>query len=280
MEFNGKVVVITGAGSGIGRALALELASRGASLALCDIEGEGLRTLAEETGRNGKELFTRVVDVSKAWQVEEFAGEVLKAFGRVDILVNCAGVGMGGFFETLTLEDLEWIINANIWGVLHCCHYFYPKMIEQNGTSYIVNVSSGASLVPLPIMSAYCATKSAVVSFSEVLREEAAARGVRVAAVCPGVVATNIIEHGRIRSKGKSSKDGDFAQKVDEFFKKRGMPPERVAKAILKGIEKNRAIIKVGREVYLGDFVYRLSRGFYRFLLRHSVRIAGLLQRG
>ncbi len=279
-DFENRVVVITGAGSGIGKALALEFLRRGARIAACDIDGEGLRTLLEESGRNGLNIFTRVVDVSRAWQVEEFAREVFGAYKRVDILVNCAGVGMGGFFELLSLDDLEWVVRTNIMGVLYCCHYFYPGMVKQEGKSHIVNVSSGAGLVPLPIMTVYCATKAAVLSFTEVLRQEASSFGIGVTAVCPGFVATNIIEKGKIRARGDLDNKGDLARRVDRFFKRHGMRPERVAEAVIKGVEKNKPIVKVGREIYLGDFIFRLSRSFYRLVMRKFVRLVALLQRG
>lgn len=158
-------MVVTGAAHGIGREIALAFARRGARVVICDIDGDGLRAVEAEVAAMGRECRREVVDVARAWQVEEFCSSVYKEFGRVDVLVNNAGVACGGRVECMSLDDWRWIIGVNLWGVIHGCHFFYPRMIEQGGGGHIVNISSAAALAPLPDIAAYCATKSGVRGF-------------------------------------------------------------------------------------------------------------------
>jgi len=197
MDFRDKVVVVTGAASGIGREIALAFAGRGARLALADISEEGLRKVRDELEDLGNQVYAQEVDVSIAVDVGDFCDNVYREMGRVDILCNNAGVALGGELQDISLEDWEWIVGVNLWGVIHGCHYFYPRMIAQGGGGQIVNVASGLGLVPAPGSIPYVTTKHGVVGLSETLRAEAALHGIGVTAVCPGFILTGIYRDAR-----------------------------------------------------------------------------------
>ncbi len=272
-EFGGKVVVVTGAASGIGRETALAFAGRGARLIVVDTDAEGLERVKSELEAMGCRASTEVVDVSDARQVESLAESVYRQAGRVDVLCNNAGVGVGGYAEDMSLDDWEWIIGTNLWGVIYGCHYFYPRMIAQGGGGHIVNTSSGAGLTPLPLTIAYNTTKFAVRGYSETLRAEAARHGIGVSVVMPGLVATNIIRNTRMVSGTSRSTPDELKQKLHRFWQARRYPPSKVASAIVRGVEKNKAIIISGPETYLGDLSYRLSPAAWHLTLRLLVRL-------
>lgn len=271
-EFSGKVVVVTGAASGIGREIALAFARRGARLVICDINGDGLRAMGEELEVIGTEFMAEVVDVSQAWQVEELCDTTYKRMGRVDVLCNNAGIGLGGVFDELTLEDLKSVIGVNLWGVIHGCHYFYPRMIDQGGGGHIVNTASGAALSPLPLLTAYTCTKCGVLGLSEDLRGEAALHGIGVTALCPGVISTNILKDTDIRTGTSRLSEEESRGKIEWLMEKRGLPPSRVAEKVVRGVERNTGIVRVGTETYLIDIMHRISRTFTSFILRSFIR--------
>ena len=214
MDFNGKIVAVTGAASGIGREIARAFAARGADLSLADINEEGLQKIKEELESRGRKVYAQVVDVSFAEQVEDFCDNTYREMGRVDILCNNAGIGIAGRLEDLTLEDWEEIININLWGVIYGCHFFHPRMIEQGGGGHIVNTASGAGLAPLNMMTAYCTTKYAVVGLSETLQAEAALHGIRVSALCPGIVITNITRTSRMVTNTDHSSGEELMERM------------------------------------------------------------------
>ncbi len=271
-EFSGKVVVVTGAASGIGREIALAFARRGARLVLCDINGDGLRVVGEELEAIGTEFMAEVVDVSQAGQVEEFCDTTYKRMGRVDVLCNNAGIGLGGMFEDITLDDWKAIMGVNLWGVIHGCHYFYPRMIEQGGGGHIVNTSSGAALSPLPVLTAYTCVKCGVLGFSEDLRGEAALHGIGVTTVCPGLTATNIMKTATVRAgEGRWTLE-ESRGKLEWLMEKTGCSPSKVAGKVVRGVERNTGVVRVGLETYLLDFGYRISRSFTSFILRFFIK--------
>lgn len=272
MDFAGKVVVVTGAASGIGREIARAFGARGARLVLSDIDEGGLSLLQEELQGRGCTVSVRTVDVSSAKQVERFCNQAYKEAGRVDILCNNAGIGMGGRLEETSLEDWRKIVGVNLWGVIHGCHHFYPRMIEQGGGGHIVNLSSAAGLVPLPIMVPYCTTKHAVLGLSEALRAEAALHGIGVSAICPGVVATNITKTAKMTSRTERASSEQLMEMIDGAYVWRDYTPDRVAAAVVGAVEKNRGVVLVCPETHALDLAHKASRGLYGLGMRRVLR--------
>lgn len=267
--FDGKVVAITGAASGLGAATARDFASRGAKLCLSDIDGEGLLRMKEELEARGTEVLTEVVDVSQPSRVEEWCENTYKAMGHVDVLINNAGVAVAGRLEDMTIEDWQWILNINLWGVIHGAHYFYPKMISQ-GSGHIVNISSAAGMTPLPLLSAYCGTKHAVLAMTRIWRAESAGTGVSFTAVCPGFMSTNISRSMRSCSATNGKSSEEFAGRVDNFMTVGKWDPAKTAAALVKAVERDKAIVRGGFETKFADTLNRLSRPFTDFVLRIS----------
>ncbi|WP_433679170.1 SDR family NAD(P)-dependent oxidoreductase [Nocardia sp. CA-119907] len=252
-NLNDHVVVITGAGSGIGRELALLCAARGADLALCDINETGLAETADVARSAGRDVVTARVDVSDAAQMTAFADATLGHFEGVDVIVNNAGVGLiGGFLDT-TVEDWEWLVSINLMGVVHGCSAFIPAMIERGHGGHVVNLASAAGLLANPQLSAYSATKFAVLGLSEALRTELAPERIGVTAICPGVINTAITQTSPIRGENIDGRRENLAA----TYKKRGYTPERVARNILRAVDRDRAVAPIAAEAHL---MYVLSR--------------------
>ena len=252
------IVVVTGAGSGIGRATALLAAQRGARIAACDVDQTRLDALATELGDRAHVL--RRVDVSDRAQVEAFAA----AIDTVDVLVNNAGVGLGGSFVDTSLDDWDWVLGVNLRGVVHGCHFFVPKMIARR-RGHIVNVSSIFGIYAAPSSSAYVASKFAVRGLSLSLRAELAPHGIGVTAICPGLIATSIMDDGRM-----AGDSGERKQRVAKVFRERGARPEKVAAAILDAARTNPAIRTVGTDARV---IASLARVAPRTLERLGARL-------
>jgi NAD(P)-dependent dehydrogenase (short-subunit alcohol dehydrogenase family) len=270
-DLSGRVVVVTGAASGIGRETALAFGRRGADLVVCDIDTQGLADVAAELSSRGCEVFAERVDVSDPSQVEALCELAFRTAGRVDVLVNNAGVGVAGMLEDMSIADWEWIVGINFWGVIFGCRSFYPRMAAQGG-GHIVNISSGAALAPLPTMTAYCSTKYAVLGFSEAFRAEAALNNVGVTAVCPGIVATNITRTTRMRSCTRRSAPEELLGRIDRFYRRRSYHPSKVAEAVVRAVEKDRGVVAVGPETKVMDWVHRASRVLWAWNIKASLR--------
>ena len=193
--------VVTGAGSGIGQSFALELGKRGGTVVCADINlaaAEKTVSLLAELGAKG---FAVACDVGQAEQVAELAEQAEKLMQHpVTLVINNAGVGLGGKFDELSLEDWQWVTHVNLWGVIHGCHYFVPKF-KKLGYGAIVNVASAAGYTAAPEMTAYNVTKSGVLALSETLSAELKKANIKVNVLCPTLVPTNIIKNGRIPSR-------------------------------------------------------------------------------
>jgi NAD(P)-dependent dehydrogenase (short-subunit alcohol dehydrogenase family) len=273
-NFEGRVVAVTGAASGIGRAIALAFAKRGARLVLADIDKAGLLSFREELADMGAEAYAQVLDVSLAGDVERFCENIYREMGRVDVLCNNAGVALAGGIEDMTLDDWDWVVGVNLQGVIHGCHYFYPRMIEQGGGGHIVNTASYGGLGPFPALTAYCCTKYGVVGLSESLRAEAAPYGIGVTALCPGAIATPIVRKSKIVSSTKSSAPEELVKKTDWILTRRNYAPERVAEAVVKAVRKNKGIARVTAETRIMDWLHRISRSGFHFLHKIAVKVA------
>ncbi|HEY2405161.1 MAG TPA: SDR family NAD(P)-dependent oxidoreductase [Polyangiaceae bacterium] len=266
-SFLDQRVLITGAASGIGRATARHFAELGARVIACDIDGAGLASLARELSQAGaSNAETHTVDVGQRAAMQAFSTNVL-AGGAPDVLVNNAGVGLAGGFLATTLEDWDWILSANLWGVVHGCHFFAPAMAAR-GRGQIVNVASAAGYYSSSAMAAYGTTKYAVVGLSEALRDELARRGVGVSVVCPGFVDTPIVRHMRMRGdRYPESARADIAR----FYRKRAYGPERVAAAIARAALENPALLPVTAEAW---GLYWLKRAVPTLLPRIARAVA------
>lgn len=264
-DLRGKLALVTGAASGIGRETALALARRGADVALCDVNAEGLARTADDARALGRTAHTREVDVARADDVRAFADQLHGEVPAVDILVNNAGVGLGGGFVDTSLDDWNWIVSINLMGVVHGCHFFVPKMIERGAGGHVVNVASAAGLVASEPLVAYATTKFAVVGLSEGLRDELTPHRIGVTAICPGIINTPITTSARLR--GKAALDGAREEMV-RIYQKRNYGPERVAEKIVKAIGRNAAVAPVSPEAwglyllkrFVPGLVSRLSR--------------------
>lgn len=266
-RIEGRVAVVTGAASGIGRATALELAERGCDLALADIDREGLDATAQQASRFQTKITTDVVDVSSSNAVEAFARRVESNHGAAHILVNNAGVVIVGPFAEQRLEDLEWMIGINYWGVVYGCHHFLPLLRRQD-EGHIVNLSSMFGLLGLPHQSGYCATKAAVRALSESLYAELRRERIGVTTVHPGCIDTSIVRSGRM---------GDEAMRrgVQALFDRRGAKPSVVARAIVRAIEKDRLFVRIRPETIATDWLKRLfPAAIHRFLAARFERDA------
>jgi NAD(P)-dependent dehydrogenase (short-subunit alcohol dehydrogenase family) len=252
-KIQGAVAVVTGAASGIGRALAVELARQGAQLALADVNSAGLEQARQALGSTAARTYT--VDVSNPTMVENFAQQVERDFGRASILVNNAGVALYGTFAEISIEDFAWLMGINFWGVIHGCKFFLPQLEREPG-SHIVNISSVFGLIGPPGQSAYCSSKFAVRGFSECLREELRAAGVRVTCVHPAGVATSIAEKART---GAHAQVPDLEQLRERFTKALTIPAERAAQIIVNGILNNKDRVLIGKDAYRIDFLQRLA---------------------
>ena len=252
-EFAGQSVVVTGAASGIGRATAVAFAGHGARLYACDVATSDLPALEVELRAAGAQsVRVLTVDVGSRQEMAEFCQRVC-ADGAPDVLVNNAGVGLAGGLLDTTLEDWEWIVNVNLWGVVHGCHFFAPKMAER-GRGQIVNVASAAGFYNSEAMAAYGTTKYAVVGLSEALRGELAPRGVGVSVVCPGFINTPIVR--RMRMRGVAYPES-ARKHVQRFYERRNYTPERVASAILNAVRRNPGLVPVTPEAWA---LYLLKR--------------------
>jgi len=268
-ELAGKVAVVTGGASGIGRAMAERFQAGGMKIVLADIEGDALKQTVSELSASGPVVALHT-DVAKAEDVQALAEFALHSFGGVHVLCNNAGVGMGGAIWEHSVKDWEWLLGVNVWGVVHGVRTFVPIMLNQREECHIVNTASAAGLDPRPWLGMYSASKSAVVAISEALQQELAMTGAKigVSVLCPAIVNTRIGEAERNRPAALTNDSDDEAppQAVafGEAFKAalaQGLPPEKVADEVLAAILGDRFYILTH-----GDSEARIRSHFERIL--------------
>jgi NAD(P)-dependent dehydrogenase (short-subunit alcohol dehydrogenase family) len=266
-DINGKLALVTGAGSGIGRATALALAGAGARVIVCDVNEASLESIAAELGAAC--VMSWQVDVGNADAMRAIAHAVHAAHGPLDILINNAGVGISSSVLNTTLEDWDWVIGINLKGVIHGLHFFLPAMVERGGRGHVVNVASLAGYFVSTGLSAYLTTKFGVFGLSEVAREDLRGTGIGVSTVCPGIIRTNIVASSRYRGVADASA---ASAHIDQAYRKRNYGPEKVAAAIVRAIQKNRAIVPVSPESWLLYYLNRFNVPLSRLAGRTMVR--------
>jgi NAD(P)-dependent dehydrogenase (short-subunit alcohol dehydrogenase family)/pimeloyl-ACP methyl ester carboxylesterase len=247
-RFGGQLVLVTGAGSGIGRATAFAFAEAGARVVAVDRDAESAARTAELSRLLGAPAaWAETVDVSDEQAMEKLADKVAAEYGVVDVLVNNAGIGLGGSFLDTTTEDWKKVLDVNLWGVIHGCRLFGKQMVERGQGGHIVNTASAAAYQPSRALSAYGTSKAAVLMLSESLRAELAGRGIGVSAICPGFVNTAITSTARFA--GVDADEEKRRQKrTARLYKLRNYPPEKVADAILRAVVRNQAVVPVTPE--------------------------------
>ncbi len=240
-QFKGRVAVVTGSASGIGRALALALAREGARVVLADLDEPGMAHVAKTITSAGGQALAVKTDVSDLAQVRALADKAWGAFGAVHILCNNAGVAVSGGLEAATPEDWQWVIGVNLWGVIHGLLAFLPRMVAQKQGGHIVNTASMAGLVATQGLGVYNTTKYAVVGLSETLVKDLRPYGIGVSVLCPMGVETRILESERHRPDALGNPD----QKKDEPVPLMGrtLSPDEVAAQVLAAIRANQLYV-------------------------------------
>lgn len=266
--FAGKVAVVTGAASGIGRELAIQLLQQGAQVIATDVNLDGLQSLQQEQARAGSALQTARLDVTDRAAFETVLQDVKQRHGRLDFMFNNAGICIFGEVKNMTPEQWDRIIDINIRGVVHGTDMAYKLMCEQGG-GHIVNTASGAGLMPLPLMTAYCMTKHAVVGLSTALREEARRYNIKVSAICPGIINTNIMN-------ATDSRDFDMTQ-LRMMSPVKEMSVAKAVHTILKGVTANESKIIFPLDIRIGVRSYSLLPNVHSALLQ--LGLGNLLKR-
>lgn len=276
--FRGRVVVVTGAGSGIGRALGLALARRGARLALSDVDEDGLAETGRAAGELGAETFRQRVDVTDRAAVIDFAEVVADRFGAVNQIYNNAGIALGRPIVESSFEDYDRVLAVNLWGVIHGTKAFLPHLIA-SGDGHVVNISSLNGFMAMGELSHYCTSKYAVRGFTETLRIEmrAARHPVKVTCVHPGGVRTAIADRAidQELANGRIISAAQEAQRRRQAAFALRMSPDVAAATILTGVGRNRGRVLVGRDAKLVDAAVRFFPGGYTRALGTAGRLSG-----
>ena len=268
-----KVAAVTGAGSGIGRALALRLADQGCRLAISDVSADGLAETERLLAGRARAVTTAVVDVADEAAVLAWADQVVADHGRANLVVNNAGVALSGTVAALSTDDYRWIMGINFWGVVHGTKAFLPHL-EASGEGHVVNISSVFGLTAQPLMSGYNASKYAVRGFTESLRQDLELTGSRVSATCihPGGIKTNIARAARLDSSvaAATGKPAEVANR--EFEKSFITSPDKAAAVIIDAVQKNKRRALIGPDARVFDAMVRIAPTGYQRLITGVVR--------
>ena len=271
-DFRNRVAAITGAGSGIGRALALALARQGAHLALSDIDEAGLAETVAGSEGLGVKVTSNRLDVADREAVYAWAEAVIAEHGRVNLVFNNAGVALGATVESMSYEDFEWLMNINFWGVVYGTKAFLP-LLKLSGEGHVVNISSVFGLISVPSQSAYNAAKFAVRGFSDSLRMELDIEGAKVSVttVHPGGIKTNIARNARMDASVRDVA-GDPEKAVRDFERAFITSPEKAADQILTAVRRDRRRALIGPDAKAIDLVSRLPAAVYQSVLAKGAR--------
>lgn len=268
--FDNQLVVITGAGSGIGRETALAFSRLGAEVVIADLHGEAGEQTAETIRAAGATAHAYAVDVSDVASMEDFAKRVMADHGVPDVVVNNAGIGVAGSFLDTSAEDWRRIVDVNLMGVVNGCRLFGAAMAERLEGGYVVNVASAAAYTPSKMLSAYVATKAAVLMLSESLGAEFAEYGIGVSAICPGIVNTPITTSTRYVGLSEAEQK-ERARNIAKQYARRNYPPSKVAEAIVKAVRQRTPVVPVTPEAIGGRLMSRLSPAAMRRLARFEI---------
>lgn len=267
-RFGGRLVLVTGAAGGIGRATSLAFARAGARVVAVDRDAAGATAVAERARSAGAaEAWAETVDVGDAGAMENLAERVASAYGTVDVLMNNAGVGLAGPFLDTGVEEWRAVLDANLWGVIHGCRLFGAQMAERGEGGHIVNTASAAAFQPSRLLPAYSTSKAAVLMLSECLRAELAGRGIGVSAICPGPVRTGITTTARFTGVGEDEQER-LRKRTSRLYGLRNYPPEKVADAVLRAVVRNEAVVPVTAEARGAQLLARYAPRTHRALAR------------
>ena len=266
---NKSVAVVTGAASGIGRALAVRMAKEKiAGIAISDVNEQGVNETAEMIEDLNVPVSAHIIDVSKLEEIEKFKDEILAKHKRVTHLINNAGVGLLGSFEQISLEDFEWLMSINFWGIIYGCKTFLP-ILRQQEKAHIINLSSVFGFIAPPEQTAYCASKFAVRGFTESLRHELRETNVCVSSVHPGGIKTNIARNSRL---GANTPE-EYKEQGAKFFDQVAQTSaEQAAETILRGIMAENPRILIGKDAHAISYIHRI---FPKSYLRIFEKLAG-----
>lgn len=260
-DLNGKLAVVTGAASGIGRALSIGLAAKGCNLALVDMDQAGLEALRAQI--DGVRVTTYIADVGDRERMKALADQVAAAHDGIHLLINNAGIGYEAAFPQTSLEAWDKVMGVNLWGVIHGCHFFMPHLAKVP-RAHIVNLSSLFGVIGMAGQTAYCTSKFAVRGLSESLWEELRDTNIGLTVVHPGGVATNIMK----RSEGD---DPELLKRISSWFERNAIPPERAAAQIIGAIQSGKPRLMITKEAVFGDLVKRVFPVFGNKLMGDAV---------
>jgi NAD(P)-dependent dehydrogenase (short-subunit alcohol dehydrogenase family) len=277
-SFDGKAVVITGAGSGIGRAAAIQTAGKGARLLLTDVNAAGLdETIALITAAGGTVVHREAFDISNEDAVAAFAQRGLDAAGGVDIVMNVAGISTWGRIQDLDSKDWRDCVEVDLMGPIHVMSAFVPAMIEAGDGGHVVNVSSAAGLFGLPIHAPYSAAKFGLRGISEVLRFDLAQYGIGVTLVCPGAVDTPLV--GTVNIVGIDRSSPVIADNIGKF-QRHAVSPESAAASMIRGVEKGKYLVFTSNDIRLGWYAQRYVPWGYNIVMRQlNRRLTAILKK-